>query len=197
MADIANLAMGDLPGSDVLWASVICTEVSPAGGRARAEGSTGLDEQGSPTGPKRFHRTRATALDVVRAVEYHRYRAVVVENVIDFVTRWGLFDWWVDGIVRLGYRFDLVVVPAAHIGDENNPAAAQLRERIYGVFTRSDVPAPDLAPRPASWCPTCRTTVRGQQRWRRSAIRAAAAGRPWPNAVKPKLIMMLSCVFVS
>jgi DNA (cytosine-5)-methyltransferase 1 len=169
LADIANLAMGDLPGSDVLWASVICTEVSPAGRRPRHSGPLGRDERGRPIGSNSFARTRATALDVMRATEFHRYRAVVVENVIDFVTRWELFHWWVIGMCLLGYRFQLVCVSAAHIGDEDNPAAAQVRDRIYAVFTRLDVPSPDLAPRPASWCPACRGTVRGVQRWRRSA----------------------------
>lgn len=169
IADIANLAMGDLPGSDVLWASVICTEVSPAGRRSRHSGPLGRDKHGRPIGSARFARTRATALDVMRAAEYHRYRAVVVENVIDFVTRWELFHWWVIGMCLLGYRFQLVCVSAAHIGDEHNPAAAQDRNRVYAVFTRLDAPAPDLAPRPASWCGSCRSTVRGVQRWRRAA----------------------------
>lgn len=71
--------MGDLPDSDVLWASVICTEVSPAGRRTRHSGPLGFDEHGRPIGSTRFARTRTTALDVMRAAEYHRYRAVVVE----------------------------------------------------------------------------------------------------------------------
>jgi DNA (cytosine-5)-methyltransferase 1 len=175
VADIAHLAMGDLPDSDVLWASVICTELSPAGRRTRHSGPLGFDEHGRPIGSTRFARTRATALDVMRATEYHRYRAVVVENVIDFVTRWELFHWWVIGMCLLGYRFQLVCVSAAHVGDQDNPAAAQVRDRVYAAFTRLDVPAPDLAPRPASWCPTCSSTVRGVQRWRR-----AAAARIYP-----------------
>lgn len=68
LADIANVAMSDLPGSDVLWASIICTEVSPAGRRSRHTGPLGVDEHGRPIGSKRFARTRATALDVMRAV---------------------------------------------------------------------------------------------------------------------------------
>ncbi|ACU72923.1 C-5 cytosine-specific DNA methylase [Catenulispora acidiphila DSM 44928] len=175
LADIAHLAMSDLPSSDVLWASVICTEVSPAGRRSRYGGPMGVDRYGRPLGNRKFRRTRATALDVMRAAEYHRYRAIVVENVIDFVTRWELFGWWVMGMCLLGYRFQLVSVSAAHVGDEHNPAANQLRDRIYAVFTRLDVPIPDLSPRPASWCPTCRRTVRGEQRWRRAASR-----RPYP-----------------
>jgi DNA (cytosine-5)-methyltransferase 1 len=173
LADIANLAMGDLPETDVLWASVICTEVSPAGRRTRSGGPMGVDEHGRPLGNRHFRRTRATAMDVLRAAEFHRYRAVVIENVLDFVTRWELFGWWVIGMCLLGYRVQLVCASAAHIGSDGNPAAQQLRERIYVIFTRNDVPIPDLAPRPASWCSTCRTTVRGEQRWRRAAAKRA------------------------
>jgi DNA (cytosine-5)-methyltransferase 1 len=169
LADVATLAMGELPGSDVIWASVICTEVSPAGRRIRHAGPMLYDQDGRPLGSKRFARTRATALDVTRAIEYHRYRAAVVENVNDFVNRWELFHWWVIGIILLGYRVQIVSVSAAHVGDPDNPAAAQDRNRVYVVFTRLDVPQPDLAPRPESWCPTCRATVRGVQVWRRAA----------------------------
>jgi DNA (cytosine-5)-methyltransferase 1 len=34
-ADISNYDMRRLPHSDLLWASPICTELSPAGGRCR------------------------------------------------------------------------------------------------------------------------------------------------------------------
>ena len=178
VADIAQLAMGDLPGSDVLSASVICTEVSPAGRLMRHIGPWGVDAAGRPIGSPLFARTRATAMDVMRATEFHRYRAVIVENVPAFVTTWELFHWWVIGMCLLGYRFQLVSASAAHLSSEGNPPSNQLRERVYCVFTRLDVPEPDLAPRPASWCPSCRDTVRGVQRWRRAALaRRYAVGR--------------------
>src|ERR1044072_2103520 len=34
-ADVSNYDMRRLPRTDVLWASPICTEISPAGGRRR------------------------------------------------------------------------------------------------------------------------------------------------------------------
>ena len=171
VADIAQLAMGDLPGSDVLFACVICTEVSPAGRLVRHIGPWGVDAVGRPIGSPLFARTRATAMDTLRAAEFHRYRAIVVENVPAFVTTWELFHWWVIGMCLLGYRFQLVSASAAHLDGEGNPAANQLRDRVYCVFTRLDVPEPDLAPRPPSWCPECRATVRGVQRWRRAALK--------------------------
>jgi DNA (cytosine-5)-methyltransferase 1 len=149
---------------------VICTEISPAGHRSTARGPLTFDEKGRPLGAARFARTRATAFDVLRAVEVHRYKVVCIENVVEF-TRWELFAWWLAALRLLGYRIELVSVSAAHAGDEHNPPAPQLRDRIYIICTRLDVPVPDLAPRPRSWCPSCRRHVRGVQTWRASAAR--------------------------
>jgi len=41
---------------------------------------------------------------VIRAVEVHRYLAVIVENVVEVVDQWELFDWWVDGMRQLATR---------------------------------------------------------------------------------------------
>src|SRR3982074_1512676 len=47
-ADVNNYDMRRLPRTDVLWASPICTEMSPAGGRNRrhTQGQLDLLEQG-------------------------------------------------------------------------------------------------------------------------------------------------------
>jgi DNA (cytosine-5)-methyltransferase 1 len=170
VADVSQLQMTGLPGSDFLWASVICTEVSPAGHRRTHREPLAFDAQGRPIGSARFARTRATAFDVLRAVEVHRYKVVCIENVVEF-TRWELFAWWLHALRLLGYRVEIVSVSAAHVGDENNLAAPQLRDRIYITCTRLDLPAPDLAPRPKAWCPSCRRHVRGVQTWRPAAVR--------------------------
>ena len=170
VADVSQLAMAGLPGSDVLWASVICTEISPAGHRPRHRGPVLLDAAGRPIGSERFARTRATAYDVMRACEVHRYRACIVENVVEFATRWELFTWWIDGMRRLGYRVQLVSANAAHVGDATNPTAPQLRDRLLAVFTLEHaVEEPDLALRPRSYCPSCRRHVQGVQTWSNAA----------------------------
>lgn len=88
-------------------------------------------------GAERFARTRVTAFDVVRAMEVHRYRAVIVENVVEFATRWELLQWWLDGMRLLGYRVQLVSANAAHVGDEHNPPAPQLRDRVLIAYLDS------------------------------------------------------------
>jgi DNA (cytosine-5)-methyltransferase 1 len=165
-ADINNYDMRRLPRAQVLWASVICTEMSPAGGNKKRRGQLHLEEHGHVPSAA-YERTRACALDVVRATEVHRYDAVVVENVVEFARDWELYDWWVEGMCKLGYQVEVVNVSAAHVGDETNSPAPQWRDRIFIVFVRNGIPMPDFALRPLSWCPTCEAMVEGVQTWKR------------------------------
>lgn len=169
-ADVSNYDMRRLPRTEVLWASPICTEISPAGGRKRARatarGQGDLLEDYGYVSPAAFDRTRATAFDVIRAVEVHRYTAVLIENVVEFATDWPLFDWWLSGITKLGYQHQTVCVSSAHIGDDGNRHAPQWRDRLYIVFTRTGVPLPDVTPRPPAWCPPCGAEVAAVQAWK-------------------------------
>jgi DNA (cytosine-5)-methyltransferase 1 len=168
-ADINNYDMRRLPKTDILWASPICTEISPAGGRKRkpAHGQIGIDLQEYGVVPDAaWERTRATAYDVIRATEVHRYKAILCENVLEFVVDWELFDWWRKGMEMLGYNSQIVSVSSAHIGGDDNDPAPQWRDRIYIVFTRKDIPLPDLKPRPAAWCTECDEQVAAVQAWR-------------------------------
>jgi len=168
-ADVSNYDMRRLPRTDVLWASPICTEISPAGGRRRSKGIRGqgslLEEYGYVS-PSAFDRTRATAFDVIRATEVHRYSAVLIENVVEFATDWELFDWWLAGMTKLGYNHQIVCVSSAHVGDEGNAHAPQWRDRLYIVFTQTGIPLPDVTPRPLAWCPTCDADVAAVQSWK-------------------------------
>ncbi|GAA4296911.1 DNA cytosine methyltransferase [Streptomyces venetus] len=166
-ADINNYDMRRLPRTDILWASPICTEISPAGGRRRTHGQLALElEEYGRVEDAGWERTRATAYDVIRATEVHRYKAVLCENVLEFAVDWELFDWWRKGMEMLGYRSQIVSVSSAHVGGADNLPAPQWRDRIYIVFTRTDIPAPDLAPRPPAWCSECGEDVFAVQTWR-------------------------------
>lgn len=169
--DVNRVDMRRLPKTDVLWASPICTEISPAGGRRRRtramDGQGDLLEEFGPVAASAFDRTRATAFDVIRATEVHRYLAVIIENVVEFATDWELFRWWLDGMVQLGYNHQTVSVSSAHVGDESNPWAPQWRDRLYIVFTRVGIPLPDVAPRPIAWCEPCAQIVRARQWWKK------------------------------
>jgi DNA (cytosine-5)-methyltransferase 1 len=168
-ADVNNYDMRRLPRTDILWASPICTEISPAGGRKRkpVHGQIGFDLQEYGVVPDAaWERTRATAYDVIRATEVHRYKAVLCENVLEFVVDWELFDWWRKGMEMLGYNSQIVSASSAHLGGATNDAAPQWRDRIYIVFTRKGIPLPDVQPRPAAWCPECDENVHAVQAWR-------------------------------
>lgn len=172
-SDINNLDMRSLPRTDVLWASPICTEASPAGGRSgkrtRPAFQGDLLAELGYVAQAGFERTRATFWDVIRAAEVHRYLAILVENVPDVAERWELFDVWLSAMARLGYRWQLVSVNAAHVHAPDNPPAPQWRDRLYVVLTRDGVPIPDVTPHPAAWCAHCRTSVDGVQTWCQAA----------------------------
>jgi DNA (cytosine-5)-methyltransferase 1 len=174
-ADVNNYDMRRLPGTDVLWASPICTEASPAGKKSRRArrmpGQGDLLEAFGPIARAGFERTRATFHDVIRATEVHRYRAVLVENVPEVADEWELFPWWVQGMCLLGYQVQYVSVSSAHVGGAGNVPAPQWRDRLYLVFTLTGVPLPDVDPRPAAWCPGCGTNVAAVQWWKKPGPR--------------------------
>lgn len=175
-ADVNNYDMRRLPSTDVLWASPICTELSPAGGRRRkarksdaGHGQLGIEDFGHVP-QAAFDRTRATFWDVIRATEVHRYRAVLVENVME-AADWELFDVWLSGMRTLGYNVQFVSLSSAHAGEDGNAPAPQWRDRIYIVCTREGIPLPDVQPRPRAWCPVCEETVTAFQSWKKEGGR--------------------------
>lgn len=171
VADINNYDMRKLPRTNVLFGSPICTEGSPAGGNTTPRTQPdlpGWEDDDEPVPSDAWERTRATAYDLLRAAEVHHYDAVVWENVVDFSSRWPLFQWWLKAWEILGYTPQVVSMNAAHIGgDDNsaNPRACQDRNRIFGVMTRSGITPPDLRVRPDALCDDC-GPVQGIQHWR-------------------------------
>ncbi|MEV0344059.1 DNA cytosine methyltransferase [Nocardia sp. NPDC050713] len=125
---IANLSETDFrrfPRTAALWLSPSCVWHARSGGRTRppAEVERLRADQGSID--------RATAFAAVAAAEVHRYEVIVVENVVEF-TAWSLFDWWLDGLRSLGYRYQSAVINATEVPD----AVPQHRPRWFGIFTR-------------------------------------------------------------
>jgi DNA (cytosine-5)-methyltransferase 1 len=166
LADVSNYDMRRLPHSDVLWASPICTELSPAGGRRRKHSAQlSLLEPAGHVPTAALDRTRATFWDVVRATEVHRYKVVLVENVVE-AADWELFDIWVSAMDTLGYRHQFASVSSAHVGDQTNPHAPQWRDRLYIIFTTVSLPLPDVRPRPLAWCPSCDEINHAVQAWK-------------------------------
>ncbi|RGD59390.1 DNA cytosine methyltransferase [Kitasatospora xanthocidica] len=187
--DVSGMPMRYLPKSDVLWASVICTEISPAGGNTRETPQLDLldGEDGFKTLPvAAFERTRVTAWCVVRATEVHRYKAIVVENVVEFARDWLLFPQWIAAMTKLGYNYQVTSVSSAHIGDETNVRAPQWRDRVYVTFTRRGMRKPNLTPSPPAWCFECGEQVNAIQSWHDPNITVGKYGQQYsyvcPNA---------------
>jgi DNA (cytosine-5)-methyltransferase 1 len=186
--DLDHYDMRNIPaGADVLWASPICTELSPAGGNGKGKGARKRPvrpEQEEllkfgPVAEEEFIRTRATFLDVIRATEVHEFKYVIVENVVEAAWKWRLFGWWLDGMAiasRLGYGWQIVSASAAHVGDALNPHAPQRRDRMYVVFHRLDCPKPDLELRPLAKCHMC-GLVEGFQVFKKPKGTLTASGR--------------------
>lgn len=187
-ADLNHYDMRNIPaGADVLWASPICTELSPAGGNGKGKGARKRPirpEQAEllkfgPVAEEEFIRTRATFLDVIRATEVHEFKYVIIENVVEAAWKWRLFGWWLDGMTIAspkGYGWQIVSASAAHVGDALNPHAPQRRDRMYVVFHRLDCPKPDLELRPVAMCDMC-GVVEGMQVFKKPEGTLTASGR--------------------
>lgn len=168
-ADISQARPERYPRTDILWASPECTNHSIAKGRRRATNQPDLFGEVLPD--EAADRSRATMWDVPRFAEYHRYSAVIVENVVD-AARWIMFPAWLQAMQLLGYRHRVVYLNSMHAPAMAAPRAPQSRDRMYVVFTREGNQEPDLEVRPLAWCPTCEVEVAAVQSWKR-------AGEPW------------------
>ncbi|HEX4521055.1 MAG TPA: DNA cytosine methyltransferase [Gaiellaceae bacterium] len=127
-------------------------------------------------------RSRATFNDIIRWTEYHRYDAVIVENVIE-ARLWcddathgekcncgSHFDWWRAQMELLGYESQIVF-----FNSQFALPTPQSRDRMYVVFWRNGIRAPLLDFAPISWCSTCETVVRGRQVWKQAGKRTVRA----------------------
>jgi DNA (cytosine-5)-methyltransferase 1 len=145
------------PSTDIGIFSPECTTHSPAGGgRHKATGPT-LFDSGKPLDPATV-RSRVTMFDVVRFAEYHRYRIVVIENVVE-ATRWELFPDWLRMMDNLGYNHRILSFNSMFF----HPTP-QSRDRIYVVFWRKGNREPNLVYRPAAPCAKC-GNVEAVQAW--------------------------------
>jgi len=163
-ADISQVDPRRYPRTDILWASPECTNHSVAKGRKRAGSTPDMFDLTLPD--EAAERSRATMWDVPRFAEHHRYRAIIVENVVD-AAKWVLWDSWRHAMRALGYRLQVVYLNSMHAQGRGLPAP-QSRDRMYVVATREGSRMPDLdLLRPQALCPTC-GPVRAIQSWKRT-----------------------------
>lgn len=146
------------PTTDIGIFSPECTTHSPAGGNKHRSRQPTLFDSGKPLDPATV-RSRVTMFDVVRFTEYHRYNIVIVENVVE-ATRWELFPDWLRMMDHLGYQHRILSINSMF----HHPTP-QSRDRIYVVFWRNGIPAPDLEHRPVAPCARC-GNVEARQAWK-------------------------------
>jgi DNA (cytosine-5)-methyltransferase 1 len=163
------------PRTDILWASPECTKWSQASGGKYASvefDASLLDPELVDEDPETavVQRSRLLMFDVLRFAEHHRYRAMVVENVVDiarnpkYAEAWAL---WTKSLTNLGYEFRVVSLNSMHAQAHGDPAP-QSRDRLYVVCWLKGNRAPDIdkVMRPLAWCPTCSEIVESQQTWK-------------------------------
>lgn len=154
--------------TDILWASPECTKWSQANGSNLPPIEAGLFED--PESSDVATRSRLLMFDVLKFIEHHRYRAVIVENVVDIATqekyRLAWYEWR-KRLRALGYRFQVVSLNSMHAQLLGAPAP-QSRDRIYIVAWPEGERAPDLesVTRTPAWCPKCDRVVDAVQSWK-------------------------------
>lgn len=156
------------PKTDVLWASPECTKWSQANSQPLPAIDEGLFED--PLSEDAATRSRLLMFDVLRFADHHRYRMMIVENVIDIATQakyrtaWNL---WQAQLRALGYRYRVVSLNSMHAQAYGLPAP-QSRDRIYIVCWRDGERAPDVDAilRPRAFCSKCDRTIDANQSWK-------------------------------
>lgn len=153
-ADLSQVRPERYPHTDILWASPECTNHSQAKGikRGTTQGEFDLWED-KPLPDEAAERSRATMWDVPRFAEFHKYKAVVIENVVD-AYRWVMFPAWLMAMEALGYTHQIVWLNSMHAQAYGLPAP-QSRDRMYVIFTMKGNKQPDVQKwtRPQAYCP--------------------------------------------
>jgi DNA (cytosine-5)-methyltransferase 1 len=156
------------PSTTMLWASPECTKWSQANGTKMPAIEEGLFED--PLSDDAKNRSRLLMFDVLRFIEHHRYRLVVVENVVDIATQakyrtaWTV---WRQELRALGYAFRVVSLNSMHAQTFGAPAP-QSRDRIYIIAWPEGAKAPDVDRilRPKAFCERCNLLVESVQSWK-------------------------------
>jgi DNA (cytosine-5)-methyltransferase 1 len=169
--DVACVDPSWYPTTDVLLTSPECKAHSYAKGRPKNDPSL-FD----PRGDMAAERSRATMWDVPRFAEYHDYKMIVVENVVQALD-WGpkhnpgsQFMAWLQAMVGLGYEYRINCLNSSFF-----PPTPQSRDRLYVVFWKRGIRAPELDFTPPAWCPSCERVVYAVQRWKQAKSKPAVA----------------------
>lgn len=161
LADMSQVDPRRYPTTEILITSPECTNHSIAKGKQRKNlAQLDLWGNGNRIDPAE-ERSRATMWDVPRFAEFHKYRFVIVENVVD-ARYWVMWDAWIHAMQLLGYNYKVV-----YFNSMFAPPTPQSRDRMYVVFWLKGNRAPDLDIRPLAYCPKCGKNVEAVQAWKK------------------------------
>lgn len=148
------------PSTDILITSPECTNHSLAKGKTR-KWQQQIDMFGKLQLDPAEERSRATMWDVCRFAEAHRYKVVIVENVVE-ARHWAPFEAWLHAMHLLGYEHQIVYLNSmfAH-------PTPQSRDRMYVVFWQKKLRRPNLAITPRAYCERCSGDVAAVQSWKK------------------------------
>lgn len=154
-ADLSQVDPRRYPTTDGLWASPSCTKHSIA--RGKTADPEDIDSE----------RSRATMWDVQRFAEYHRYRLIFVENVVE-VRAWSGFRGWRISMQDTGYCLHEIFLNSAHVG------VNQWRDRWYCIAHPKGTTCPDTdeITSPVGYCQNCDKLTRSRQVWKDESKRA-------------------------
>ncbi len=157
--DISAVNPRRYPSTDILITSPECTNHSLAKGKPRR--TYEKDLFGNVLIDPAEERSRATMWDVPRFAEYHDYRIIVVENVVD-AAKWVMWDAWLNAMHALGYEHEVVYFNSMFAWP-----TPQSRDRLYTIFWKKGNRKPDLEFRPIAPCSKCSKDVEGIQTWKK------------------------------
>jgi DNA (cytosine-5)-methyltransferase 1 len=170
VTDLTQVDPARYPRTDIGLFTPACTFHSPARGeKVNDQGQLLLWDDVPPTADEAV-RSRSTMNEVVRFSAYHRYKIVIVENVIE-VIKWAGFQNWLAAMHSLGYDSKAVYFNS-QFAPSYPHAAPQSRDRLYYVFwQRSIGRAPDLDLRPPAFCSACSQETDAVQVWKQATKR--------------------------
>lgn len=147
------------PSTTILITSPECTNHSLSKGQKQVRAQMDLFKKGKLD--PAAERSRATMWDVPRFAEHHKYKAIVVENVVD-ARKWIMYPAWLKAMELLGYDYKEVYINSMHCWP-----TPQSRDRMYVVFWKKGIKTPDLEFKPLAYCPECGTNINAVQRWKK------------------------------
>ena len=129
-ANISDTDPRRMPRTDILWASPECTNHSQAKGRNATTGSRICSGKFCLTRRPTGRGPRCGMFPCY--AEVHRYRAIIVENVVD-AAQWVMWPAWLHAMALLGYDHRVVYANSMHAQAAGLPAPTRTGRRLCSV----------------------------------------------------------------